>query len=153
MYDKWILYYYNEWVGDRKEFWRKPTSMFILFKMLWYLFLNEALTPSIVPLNFKFLYLTSVYIDNCTNMSFNKFTPITKLTPSRIKWNIRVKTQAVWKGITRETKEFRGINMILVDDSVSSITEHYIYISKYVYMFHDKLKTVYLPEIPHPCFR
>lgn len=54
-------------------------------------------------------------------MSFNKFTPITKLSPSKIKWNIRVRIQALWKGITRDTNEFRGINLILVDDSVSVI--------------------------------
>ncbi|KAK1385265.1 hypothetical protein POM88_023000 [Heracleum sosnowskyi] len=52
-----------------------------------------------------------------TTVSFNYYTPINKLNPSKIKWNIRVRVQALWKGITRETKEFRGINLILVDDS------------------------------------
>lgn len=51
-------------------------------------------------------------------MSFNTYSPITNLTPLKIKWCIRVRVQAVWKGITRETQEFRGINLILVDDSV-----------------------------------
>lgn len=37
---------------------------------------------------------------------------------SSIKWCVRVRIQALWHGITRETKEFRGINMLLIDDSV-----------------------------------
>lgn len=60
-------------------------------------------------------------------MSFNNFTPLTKINASKIKWKIRVRAQALWKGITRKTKEFRGLNMILVDDSVSCniIQRHY----------------------------
>ncbi|KAL1808435.1 hypothetical protein ACET3Z_025425 [Daucus carota] len=33
----------------------------------------------------------------------------------------RARAQAVWKGITRETKEFRGLNILFVDDSRSRI--------------------------------
>lgn len=40
------------------------------------------------------------------------------LNSSKIKWNIRVRAQAIWKGITRESKEFRGINILFIDDSV-----------------------------------
>lgn len=46
------------------------------------------------------------------------------LNPSKIKWNIRVRAQAIWRGITRETKEFRGLNIIFVDDSVR---ENYLF--------------------------
>lgn len=63
-------------------------------------------------------------------MSFNSYTPLTQLSSSRIKWNIRVRAQAVWKGITRETKEFRGINLILVDDSVSDLHIQILFFDK-----------------------
>lgn len=55
-------------------------------------------------------------------MEFIKHTPFTKLNSSTIKWTVRARAQAVWKGITRETKEFRGLNLLLVDDSVSAFT-------------------------------
>lgn len=44
-----------------------------------------------------------------------------KLDPSKIKWEIKVRAQAVWKGITRDTKEFRGLNILFIDDSVKNI--------------------------------
>ena len=53
-------------------------------------------------------------------MQFIKHTPITDLNTSTIKWTVRARAQAIWKGITRDTKEFRGINILLVDDSVSA---------------------------------
>lgn len=51
-------------------------------------------------------------------MGFENFTPIKKLNDSQVKWHIRVRAQAIWKGIQRDTKEFRGINIMFVDDSV-----------------------------------
>ena len=55
-------------------------------------------------------------------MEFINHTPITNLNSSTMKWTIRARAQAVWKGITRETKEFRGLNILFVDDSVSALT-------------------------------
>ncbi|KAK1396629.1 DUF223 domain-containing protein [Heracleum sosnowskyi] len=71
-------------------------------------------------------------------MSFNNFSPITKLNGSKIKWNIRVRAQAAWKGITRETKEFRGINMILVDDSRFRI--HAFVSTRFAHLFDKDLE-------------
>ncbi|KAK1384738.1 DUF223 domain-containing protein [Heracleum sosnowskyi] len=71
-------------------------------------------------------------------MSFNNFSPITKLNASKIKWNIKVRAQAVWKGITRETKEFRGINMILVDDSRFRI--HAFVSARFAHLFEKDLE-------------
>ncbi|XP_017217090.1 uncharacterized protein LOC108194647 [Daucus carota subsp. sativus] len=54
-------------------------------------------------------------------MAFISTTPLNKLNSSKIKWVIRVRAQAIWKGITRETNEFRGINMLFIDDSNTRI--------------------------------
>ncbi|WOH08817.1 hypothetical protein DCAR_0728266 [Daucus carota subsp. sativus] len=54
-------------------------------------------------------------------MAFTTSTPVNKLDPSKIKWEIKVRAQAVWKGITRDTKEFRGLNILFIDDSNSRI--------------------------------
>ena len=53
-------------------------------------------------------------------MAFISTTPLNKLNSSKIKWVIRVRAQAIWKGITRETNEFRGIIMLFIDDSVTT---------------------------------
>ncbi|KAK1366289.1 hypothetical protein POM88_041850 [Heracleum sosnowskyi] len=54
-------------------------------------------------------------------MSFNKYDSLTALNDSKFYWNIRVRTQAVWSGITRHTQELKGMNIILVDDSNTRI--------------------------------
>lgn len=51
-------------------------------------------------------------------MAFTSTTPLNKLNSSKIRWEIQVRAQAVWKGITRDTKEFRGMNVLFIDDSV-----------------------------------
>lgn len=51
-------------------------------------------------------------------MSFKEYIPIQSINTGSIKWCIRVRVQALWHGITRETKEFRGVNMLLIDDCV-----------------------------------
>ena len=58
-------------------------------------------------------------------MSFSPYASLLRINPSKIQWEIRVRAQAIWKGITRETNEFRGLNLVLVDESVSD----YIYSS------------------------
>lgn len=83
-------------------------------------------------------------------MSFNCYSPITNLKPLKIKWCIRVRVQAVWKGITRETKEFRGINLILVDDSVRSNTACISVFSFYYFFIQQNLLNC--AEIAYPCF-
>lgn len=52
-------------------------------------------------------------------MSFSPYTSLLKINNSKIQWEIRVRAQAIWKGITRQTNEFRGLNMILIDETVS----------------------------------
>ncbi|WOH15092.1 hypothetical protein DCAR_0934629 [Daucus carota subsp. sativus] len=54
-------------------------------------------------------------------MEFITHSPITKLNSSTIKWTIKARAQAVWKGITRDSKEFRGLNILFVDDSRTRI--------------------------------
>ncbi|KAL1824010.1 hypothetical protein ACET3Z_010788 [Daucus carota] len=71
-------------------------------------------------------------------MSFNPHTPLNKLNSSKIKWNIRVRIQALWKGITRETKEFRGLNLILIDDSKYRI--HAFVNARFSNLFDNDLK-------------
>ncbi|KAK1387752.1 hypothetical protein POM88_015930 [Heracleum sosnowskyi] len=54
-------------------------------------------------------------------MSFYKYNNIQYLDDSTDEWNLRVKSQAIWKGITRQTREFRGYNIIFFDDYSSRI--------------------------------
>lgn len=57
-------------------------------------------------------------------MGFIEHVPLINLNSSKIKWNIRVRAQAIWKGITRDTQEFRGINILFIDDSVRKIKSY-----------------------------
>ncbi|KAK1377746.1 hypothetical protein POM88_024490 [Heracleum sosnowskyi] len=50
-------------------------------------------------------------------MSFCRFDRFDDLNDSKYEWRIRVRAQAIWKGITRESKEFRGFNIIFIDDT------------------------------------
>ncbi|KAK1355168.1 DUF223 domain-containing protein [Heracleum sosnowskyi] len=49
-------------------------------------------------------------------MFFNKYDTVEDLNDSTNTWLLRVRAQAVWKGITRETNELRGYNLIFIDD-------------------------------------
>ncbi|KAK1387434.1 hypothetical protein POM88_015612 [Heracleum sosnowskyi] len=49
-------------------------------------------------------------------MSFNKYDTVEDLNDSKHDWLLRVRAQAIWKGITKETKDFRGYNVIFIDD-------------------------------------
>ncbi|KAK1351308.1 hypothetical protein POM88_054472 [Heracleum sosnowskyi] len=48
---------------------------------------------------------------------FNKYDKVQHLKTERTDWTICVRAQAVWKGINRMTQEFRGLNVIFIDDS------------------------------------
>ncbi|KAL1815930.1 hypothetical protein ACET3Z_018504 [Daucus carota] len=52
---------------------------------------------------------------------FNRYDKVEHLRPQRTEWTIRVRAQAVWKGINRETQDFRGFNVIFIDDSNARI--------------------------------
>lgn len=52
-------------------------------------------------------------------MELNKYDQLSKLDVSSYEWECRVRAQAVWKGMNRETHEFWGLNMLLIDDCVS----------------------------------
>ncbi|KAK1380382.1 hypothetical protein POM88_027126 [Heracleum sosnowskyi] len=49
-------------------------------------------------------------------MSFNKYDTVEDLNDSKHDWLLRIRAQALWKGITKETKDFRGYNVIFIDD-------------------------------------
>lgn len=44
-------------------------------------------------------------------MSFNKYTTLDDLDDSQTQWNVRVRAQSIWEGVSRETKEFRGFDI------------------------------------------
>lgn len=48
----------------------------------------------------------------------HRFHSLLDLTTEKIIWSVRVRAQAVWKGVNRRTNEFRGFNIILIDDQV-----------------------------------
>ncbi|KAK1402287.1 hypothetical protein POM88_001892 [Heracleum sosnowskyi] len=49
-------------------------------------------------------------------MDLNKFDTLASLTTEKVVWSIRVRAQTVWKGINRTTNEFRGFNIIFMDE-------------------------------------
>ncbi|KAK1379222.1 hypothetical protein POM88_025966 [Heracleum sosnowskyi] len=54
-------------------------------------------------------------------MELNKYDQLSKLDMSTYDWECRVRAQAVWKAMNRETQEFWGLNIIFIDDSNSRI--------------------------------
>lgn len=54
-------------------------------------------------------------------MSFSKFNTFDELDDSTTEWSIRVRAQSIWKGITMQTQEFRGYNIIFFDDTVRAL--------------------------------
>lgn len=52
-------------------------------------------------------------------MPFNKYDMLSSLSDCTDEWLIRVKAQAVWRGVNRSTGEFKGLNIVFFDDSVS----------------------------------
>ncbi|KAK1387360.1 hypothetical protein POM88_015538 [Heracleum sosnowskyi] len=71
-------------------------------------------------------------------MSFYHYDSIQDLDDSTDEWNLRVRAQAIWKGITRQTGEFRGYNIIFFDDYSSRI--HAFITAPIVEQFEHKLK-------------
>lgn len=51
-------------------------------------------------------------------MEMKLYDPISNIDSTTYDWVCRVRVQSFWKGLNRETKEFWGINMVLIDDSV-----------------------------------
>ncbi|KAL1831094.1 hypothetical protein ACET3Z_000745 [Daucus carota] len=41
---------------------------------------------------------------------------MTNLSDEKIEWSISVRAQSFWEGINRTTREFRGLNVIFIDD-------------------------------------
>lgn len=54
-------------------------------------------------------------------MSFNKYAPLDDLDQSTTNWQIRVRAQAIWQGVSKDKKEFRGLNVLFIDDCVSML--------------------------------
>ena len=57
---------------------------------------------------------------------FNKFQKLQNLHTDKTEWTIRARAQSIWEGINRTTNEFKGLNVMLIDDSVT--TEYNIYL-------------------------
>ncbi|KAL1831211.1 hypothetical protein ACET3Z_000862 [Daucus carota] len=85
---------------------------------------------------------TKILICKLTRLQFrmelNKFESIKKLNTERFDWKCRLRLQSMWKGLNRETKEFWGINMTLIDDSNHRI--HGFASSKYCKGLFEQLK-------------
>ena len=52
-------------------------------------------------------------------MLFNKYQKLTNISDEITEWSVIVRAQSIWDGINRTTLEFRGLNVILIDDEVS----------------------------------
>nr|XP_017233406.1 PREDICTED: uncharacterized protein LOC108207474 [Daucus carota subsp. sativus]XP_017256662.1 PREDICTED: uncharacterized protein LOC108226225 [Daucus carota subsp. sativus]XP_017256744.1 PREDICTED: uncharacterized protein LOC108226311 [Daucus carota subsp. sativus] len=54
-------------------------------------------------------------------MMFNKFQKLQNLHTDKTEWTIRARAQSIWEGINRTTNEFKGLNVMLIDDSSTRI--------------------------------
>ncbi|KAL1830259.1 hypothetical protein ACET3Z_008671 [Daucus carota] len=71
------------------------------------------------------------------SMAFYNYDSVEKLDDSKDEWTVRVRAQSVWKGITKKTGEFRGLNIIFFDDYSSRI--HGFIASQICPKFEDQL--------------
>ncbi|KAK1401352.1 DUF223 domain-containing protein [Heracleum sosnowskyi] len=71
-------------------------------------------------------------------MLFNKYDKIETLKTGKYEWKLRVRAQSIWKVVNRQTQEFRGLNIILIDDSNARI--HAFVSSKIADLFDEDLK-------------
>ncbi|KAK1353899.1 hypothetical protein POM88_052264 [Heracleum sosnowskyi] len=78
-------------------------------------------------------------------MAFYKYDTIEGLNDSREDWILRVRAQAIWKGITKQTGEFRGYNIIFFDDYSSRI--HAFITAAIVPQFQKKLEEDQIYEL------
>ncbi|KAK1383282.1 hypothetical protein POM88_021017 [Heracleum sosnowskyi] len=70
-------------------------------------------------------------------MTFNKYDILSDIETKSFKWNCRVRAQAIWKGISRETQQCFGINIIFLDDSNNRI--HAFINHKYVEQLEEQI--------------
>ncbi|KAL1826094.1 hypothetical protein ACET3Z_012872 [Daucus carota] len=54
-------------------------------------------------------------------MELNPYDPISNLDTTTYEWKCCVRVQSFWKGMNRESQEFWGLNLLLIDDSNSRI--------------------------------
>ncbi|KAK1370117.1 hypothetical protein POM88_036209 [Heracleum sosnowskyi] len=66
------------------------------------------------------------------------FNTLLSLTTEKIVWSVRVRAQAGWKGINRKTNEFKGFNIIFIDEQSCRI--HAFMSEKLCHGFAEDLK-------------
>lgn len=52
---------------------------------------------------------------------FNQYDKVMHLHSERTEWTLRVRAQSIWKSINRQTQEFRGLNVIFIDEEVTDL--------------------------------
>ena len=50
------------------------------------------------------------------HLTFNRYDKVKYLKEERTEWTLQVRAQVVWKVINRQSQEFRGMNIIFIDD-------------------------------------
>lgn len=55
-------------------------------------------------------------------MKFRKWNSVLSLRSEQTWYSVCVKAQAIWKGINRKTNEFRGFNILFIDEQVINIS-------------------------------
>lgn len=78
-------------------------------------------------------------------MELNKFDSLMNLDVSTYDWNCRVRAQAVWKAMNRETQELWGLNILFIDDSVRCLSPNILNILKNTFAVYIAL--IYIPFI------
>lgn len=67
------------------------------------------------------LTLQSLLTSNCIEAVHLQWlsTCMISFKTGKSEWTVRVRAQSIWKGVNRQTQEFRGLNVIFIDDSVT----------------------------------
>ncbi|KAL1831005.1 hypothetical protein ACET3Z_000656 [Daucus carota] len=86
--------------------------------LLQFIQLTNTLQP---PTNLELKARRTSTASSSVIMELNPYNPINTLDTSTYEWKCCVRVQSFWKGMNRESQEFWGVNMILIDDSNSRI--------------------------------
>lgn len=62
-----------------------------------------------------------------------RFNRISALSKDKTNWKIKVRLTRLWPGINSSTGEFKGLNMILLDDDVSYLILLFVLTHTFMY--------------------
>lgn len=63
-------------------------------------------------------------------MNTNSYNNLIDLCPGSFNWNIKVRVIRSWRGVSNKGELYKGLNLLLLDDKVSTIQTKIFVISK-----------------------